>query len=91
MVAGILLGDACADGLGAFEAARGIKKRALLAAMQFSIAARTFGGEINPCWQQACAGGATHHFAFAGHVGCFGTKAFGFLRGLALGAFAAAS
>ena len=44
LVAGILLGDAGANGLGAFEAAGGIKKRALLAAMQFGAAARALGG-----------------------------------------------
>jgi len=91
MVAGILLGDAGADGLGALEAARGIKKRALLAAMQFGAATRALGSEINPCRQEGCAGGAAHDFALAGHVRRFGAKAFRFLCGRALGAFMAAT
>ena len=51
LVAGFLLGDAGAHGLGALEAARGVKKRALLAAMQFGVAARALCSEINPCRQ----------------------------------------
>src|SRR5208282_1936819 len=94
MVAGILLGNAGADGLGALEAARRIKKRALLAAMQLSAAARALGSEINPRRQQGCARGAAHHFALAGQVGRFRAEAFRFLRGWALsalGAFTAAA
>ena len=89
MVAGILLGNAGADGLRAFEAAPGVKERALLAAMQFGAATRALTGEIDSGGKQGGAGSAPHHLALAHQMGCLGAKVFGSLCGLALSALAA--
>jgi hypothetical protein len=91
LIAGFLFGDAGTHGLGAFEAACGIKKRTLLATMQLGITAWTLPGEVNSIRQNSCASRASHHFALAGHVGCLRAKAFDFLRGLALSSLASAS